>query len=280
MKKIKVTKRVRVKVPWYERPPLLIGAIAIVLAVAGLLMAHLNRGTGSPGVLGSSGGSDTTQAHPAQAVAVEQDTVLGAHVLSLGEPFEAPDPGDLLPPIAAETLGDAADVRALLREVRHVSLGEVGPGGAGFLEAGELVAASAAGRLIPEAWGDLPLGVEHRPWTDYELHRGEGGQIYLLAFVSVEVAEALGLLAPGLDLPPPEPQPEIPWWQFWKKAPEPEELVLYQGSEILLYPDLNPVATCAVALPVEHVALDGVRRVRAGLSHPVDAIEATLTLGE
>jgi len=279
VKKIKVTKRVRAKVPWYERPPLLFGAISVALVGAGLLMAHLNRGSGGPDVLGGPGGSDTTRVENAQPQVEEEDTGIGEHVFQLGERFETPRPGDLLPPMAAETLGEAAEVRARLREARQATLGGPGPGAAGFLEAGELVAAAGAGRLHPEAWEELGLSRDHRPWSDYELHWGRGGQIYLVAFVAADVAEALGLRAPDLALPPPVPGSEVPWWQFWKKAAEPEQLVLYQGSAILLYPDLNPLATCAVALPVQRVSLEAVRQVRTGLSRPVSVIEATLTAG-
>ncbi|MCK4305795.1 MAG: hypothetical protein KAY24_16275, partial [Candidatus Eisenbacteria sp.] len=116
MKKIKVTRRVITKPPWYERPPLLFGAIAGLLIISGFVMAQLNsRSAQQPTVLGT-GGDDDSLSAPAESL----ETVghLPGHVLASDAPWPPAVSGECLPPVEVETLKGAVALRARLRHAR------------------------------------------------------------------------------------------------------------------------------------------------------------------
>ena len=280
MKKIKVTKRVHDKVPWYERPVLLFSAIAILLAGAGLLMAHLNRNVGSNSdpVLGTSNQADSTQVPQAGEVSGPGGWHLAApHVLDAGGAIPQAASGEVLPPIYAETLVEAAHVRENLRRARDLQPWSSGAEAAyGCLPADSLVAAATGEALGSEIGGELTPGSECRSCCDFEIQRDGEGKLYLMAFVGLETAEAFGKAGPRMDLAPEPEGPEPPRWQFWKKRAAPEEFELRHGSRIVLYPDLSPEGTCAVVLPLDRLQFSAGRRVREGLGRPVEVLEASL----
>ena len=125
-------------------------------------------------------------------------------------------------------------------------------------------------------WARLELGTEHVPWRDFEVQRVAPGEIYLLAFVSEEAGRLFAALDPEPVFEPALPVEAHAWWQIWKKKPEPPPLELRQGVILTLHPDLNPEASCAVALPLARLEPVAVREVRAGLSHLVQTLEVRL----
>jgi len=290
LKKIKVTKRVRAKVPWYERPPLLFGAIAVLLAGAGLLMAHLNRGSNSPEVLGTGERTDGTSA-PAQGEPATDWHAEAPDVLAAGAELPPASPGKLLPPVRIETLGEAARVRERFRKARELERlafdGDPSGGAPGgrWLEtdqpvwtcvpADSLLSAFSPSASEAAARAALVPSAECRPCCDFEVHRDRDGGLYLLAFVDLETAEALGGLAPDLALPPAPPAEESAGWQFWKRRQNSDRGV-WQGGRILLHPDLDPEAVCAVVLPAERLAVTGFESARAGISPATRILEARL----
>ena len=278
MKKIKVTKRVRAKTPWYERPPILFAVLAVLLAGAGLLMAYLSRGTGSSSrILGGRSQVDSTQvAQQAPAAGSDDWREQARHVLATTDALPAASPGAVLPPMRAETFADAGHVRTLLRQARDLHPAQEGGAGAyGCVPAVVLAAAQQTGRLTDPAWAETSMGPECKSCCDFELQRDQDGQLYLLGFVDLETAEALGALGPALDLSAVPPAETRRWWQIWKKKP-PERIVLRRGSRILLYPDLVPEGVCAVALPLRRLDIGGVQRIREGVGRPVEYLEAHL----
>ena len=86
MKKIKVTRTVHRKVPWYEKPKILFLAIAGALMVAGVLMAQITGMLREKSYQGQEGSADSTLVTPQSIEAEEID------VYAL-----LPVPGDLLP---------------------------------------------------------------------------------------------------------------------------------------------------------------------------------------
>ncbi len=259
MKKVKVTKKTRVKTPWYERPPLLFGAIALVLLLGGILMAQLQSRSGDQTPLGA---VPDSLAEDASAAAGGPGTSGGGDakdqraefLLDLDDPLPDPATGGMLPPLVAVTLPDAATAREKLREARDLApveqTGSLDAGHYGFADLGAWPQEEAA---TPVAWPELEAAPEPG-YEGIELHRDAEGAFYVMGFVSEELAGALGEQAPSLDLAPMPEEARIPKWQFWRKAPEPERLVLYQGSTIRVYPDIQPEATCAIALPAERIA--------------------------
>ncbi|MFH1144751.1 MAG: hypothetical protein V1774_09435 [Candidatus Eisenbacteria bacterium] len=279
MKKIKVTKRVHAKVPWYEQPAILFSVIAVLLVGAGLLMAHLYRGTTEPDVIlgGRERVDSTLVSNTGPGAAGTAIAEPAPHVLMLGDPFLEPAPGAVLPPLRAETLIEAAHVRERLRQARQLerhpeSESELEPGEYGCVSGDALLA-----RLRGEsAGGRLELDSQCLSCCDFEVHCDRQGNTYLLAFIDLMTAEALAELGPGLDLAPAPQTPKSSFWQFWKKDRAPEGHALYHGSEILFYPDLNPEATSAVLLPFERIQATDLRRIRAGSGRPVEVLQARL----
>jgi len=264
LKKIKVTKRVSQKVPWYEKPPLLFGAIAAVLLVSGVIMGHLNSRTGRTG---GGGGADS--------LAIPDDDELGdrtTSVLGIEEALPAARSGACLPPIRTDTRREAATARRHLREARGLDAWA----GSGPLETGFAF-------LPAEAWleeGDVArssaLREEFRPWVDFEIHHDAGGNTYVLGFVPLDVAGGLGALGPDVPLTEAPPVERIPKWQFWRKAPPPDRAAMYHGTEIRLYPDLSVEATCLVAMPLSRIQPLRVTEVRSGVDRPIHTIEVAL----
>jgi hypothetical protein len=285
LKKIKVTKTVHKKVTLWERPIVMIALIALVLLIGGVMMAQFSgkareKGLESKefGVGGTSPATTATEtpagAAPAAAPAAPPAAApVLSHVLEIGAPLPAAGPGDLLPPLQVHTHPDAAHARASLRTALA---GEVASPAGGFVDAKDIVAMAARGTPGPEAWMSLAVKSEQRAWCDYEIQPGPQREVYLLAFVPAEVAEALGGLAPDLALTAPPPDATHPWWQIWKKNPEPAGVVLHQGTRLELYPDINPGADCLVALPVAHIVPRAARSVQTGLPAAVEVLEIEL----
>lgn len=266
MKKIKVTRATR-KVPWYEKPYLLFPAIGLALVGLGLLMAHLS-GLAREKTLEA----ETVHALPA----AQQAAQATPHVLEPGSPLPPAGPGELLPPLKAGTRAEAEAAREACRRARGIERAGQGPGGYGFVDAQRIAAAAAGlGAEPARVWSGLPLSPQQRTWCDYELQQSAGGETILVAFVPVELAEALGALAPALELPEPDPD-AAPGWQFWRKKDEGEAARLHRGSRIELYPDVNPGAECLVALPAERIVPRGARSAHTGLSTPVEVLEVEL----
>jgi hypothetical protein len=286
LKKIKVTRKAHQKAPWYEQPTLLFVAIGLTLVIGGVLMAHLNRGSSDPTtVLGTADGGDSVAVTP--ETALPEESVEAEHVLRFGSSLPTAESGQLLPPMSTETLTEAAEVRGLFRSARALQplgRGEGEPGSGktsvtalfGFAEAGSVAAATAPGTAEGDLWNRLAVSPEQRPWSDFEIQRDEAGCVYVVAFVSQAVAEEFGVLGASLPLPPAVEEKHPPKWQFWKKRQEPERLVLRQGTEIVLYPDVSPEATCAIVLPFERITPVQVRNVYSGLPRRTEVLDVTL----
>jgi hypothetical protein len=263
LKKIKVTRKDK-KLPWYERPVILFTAIGVVLAGLGLLMAYLN-GVASKKSLAA----DTVSA--ADTVQVP---MAAPHVLEPGAAVPAIGTGELLPPLRTTTHADAGQARVAYRTARGIERAGEGPATYGFIDVKLIAGLGEA--ASPESWDRLPVSTEQRTWCDFEVARAAQGEAYLHAFVALDVAEALGALAPQLALAPSDPAAPPPAWQIWKKRPARAGVALWQGARIDLYPDLNPGAECLVALPVARLIPRGSRSARTGLATPVEILEVEL----
>jgi hypothetical protein len=280
VRKLKVTKRVAAKVPWYEKPVLLFGAIAVILLGAGILMANVtSRSARAPAALGPGAGGGT--ASPATTPSGPQAEVVPPGTLL--NPTAALPPiasCQCAPPLAAETRQDAVAARTRLREARGLAprAPEDGPGVAVFsnVAVDELVAHASQTGSPAQLWDRLTFKSEADPYTDIELQRDAEGCVYVAGFVSRDIAEALGALGPDLVLGPAPLVEKPPIWQFWKKPPKPEKIVLYQGSVVAIYPDLSPEAECYVVLPLTRARPSGVRTPRAALERPLHVLEVTL----
>lgn len=266
--KPRVTRRIHVKKPWYERPGLLFGALVVALGIGGILIARLMSGGGGVTTLGGPPAPDDATAQapatpaPAPTAIVVEEDLTG--ILGAGEPLPAAEPGRVLPPIRIETTAEAAEARRALRQARAIEVPV-------FVEGAKLVEAAAGGPgPSPDA---LPLRAEQRAFCDFEVMRESDGTACLVGFVSVDVARALAALGPSLTYPAAGQEP--PGWQVWKKRGG-DRLVLRAGSEVTLFPDLGPAATCIVALPLRHLQPLRVQRVQTGLAQPAEVLEAAL----
>lgn len=273
LKKVKVTKRAAKKAPWYERPPILFGVIAGVLLVGGILMAQLQSHNAGQTALGSA--ADSTAAAADSAARVSQADSMLASLVRASERIPPTGAGECITPVFAETRPEASEARTKLREARALTpvetAGSLPPGSFGFAEIGDL----QSGPEMPLSWA----GAEVSPQSSshvLEIHHDGDGHIYLMGFVSVEVAAALSERGGALTLPAPPDGTDIPKWQFWRKRPQQERLTLYSGSEITVYPDVLPEATCAVALPSEHVAASVPREIQIPGERPVQVLQVTL----
>jgi hypothetical protein len=272
--RIRVTRRTHIKKPWYERPALLFIALALALGLGGVLMAHLFN-TRRTAVLGGGGGlagTDSAGVSTASAPAPTEPTDLPG-VLTPGATMPSARPGMVYPPMLVGTLGEDAAARGVLRKVRYLGPVGSGEGAFAFVEGAKLIDAGATGTGI--RWDALPLRTEQRGFCDFEVHREAGGTVYLVGFVTGKVAQAIAALGPGLVLPAAGGE-AIPKWQFWRGRGAADEVALRQGSEIAVFPDLGPEATCIVALPMERLRPLRVRRVEMGLPKPAEVIEVAL----
>ncbi len=274
VRKVKVTKKVAAKVPWYERPPLLFGAIAAVLLVSGILMAHLTSRTTSStqSVLGGDAGGDSL-------APVVADTAAREHLLTVKDDIPAVGTGELLPPLMVETLQDAATARHLTRDVRGLESFADAAGATGvfgFVAADNLLDAFQEHGEAAGFWDRLPLHAQFDPDRDIEVHRDDLGAIYLAGFVAEEVGEALGTLGPTLPLPPAPEVETPPAWQFWKKRSPPETTTLYEGKVVSLHTVLNPEAKCFVVLPLQRARPEAVRTIRAAMEKPRQVLQVAL----
>ncbi len=277
MKKVKVTKKTRTTTPWYERPPLLFGAIAVVLLVGGILMAQLQSRGADQTPLGATPDSLlAAQAAAAADAALEQDDG-SACILDLDSPLPEVSAGQLLPPLSAETIPDAARAREILRGARGLTAVEAADlpvkldeGTFGFV-ALELLSTDDSS----PAWGELPAQAASLR-EGLELHRDARGGMYLVGFVGRRIANLLGERGPDLSFEPMPEEAQPPWWQFWKKAPPADPPVLYAGSKITIYPDIQPEATCALVLPAQHVAVCEVKERGIPGARPIKIVEVTL----
>ncbi len=277
VRKIKVTKKVVAKTPWYEKPPLLFGAIAGLLLVSGVVMAHLNARSGSGGLFGSVAPDSVATAADSAAVPAP---AMPTHILTADAVLPSARPGGCLPPLRVETLREAVATRAKLRSARELRpLAEASPGTGGmyaFTRGADLLTSLSAEAGRANLWTRLSLTSEFDPAEQFELQRDEQDHLYIVSLVSLEVGEALGELGAQLQLAEPPPVAAPPKWQFWRKAPVPEKLSLYRGSEITLYPNLSPEATCIVVLPLERIQPLAVEELRLGHGRPVHALQVAL----
>jgi len=266
--KPRVTRRVHVKKPWYERPWLLFGALVIALGIGGFAISRLMSGGRGVATIGGPAATDATTEAPATsapAVPAPSPTEDLTGILHAGDPLPAAEPGMVLPPIRVETTAEAAEARRALRQ----ALAGATPA---FVEGAKLVGASAGGAT--PTWDALPRRNEQRAFCDFEVSRAADGSACLIGFVSVDVARALAALGPSFTYPPAGQEP--PGWQIWKKRGDGERIVLRAGSPVTLFPDLSPAATCIAELPLQHLQLLRVRRTETGLAQPAEALEATL----
>jgi len=260
--KPRVTRRTHVKKPWYERPVLLFVVLAVVLIVAGIFISRFFMGRRQASIaLGAEADSAAARAAAGTAEPVAVDLT---GLIAVGAALPAAAPGAILPPIYAATLPEGAEARRELRSAREAE------GGYAFVEGARLIEAATTG--MP-AWEALPLRDSQRAFCDFEVQRETGGAGYLIGFVDLDAAKALASLGPSLALPPAAPA--APSWQVWKKKGA-GRLELRVGSEILLYPDVAPEASCAIGLPLERVRPLRLRRVEGGLANPVEALEVAL----
>jgi hypothetical protein len=281
VRKLKVTKRVADKVPWYERPVLLFSAIGVLLLGAGILMANVtSRNARVPQALGPSSGG-ATSATPAPGQVDGQAGVVASRILL--PPTAALPPltsGQCAPPLAAETRQEAVTARTRLREARGLAqlTPQAVPGTAAFGDAAvdELVTQAAQAGSPAQIWERLTFKADADRFTDIEVQRDAEGCVYVAGFVARDVGEALGALGPDLELGPAPVVAKPPAWQFWRKSPKPEKLELYQGSVVAIYPDLSPEAECFVVLPLTRARPSGVRTARAALERPLHVLEVTL----
>jgi len=280
VKKLKVTKRVEVKPPWYERPPLLFGAIAIVLLASGILMANVTSRTTKRSTQALGQGTDTPTATTQTPGAAPAGSAATGHVLDPAAPLPPLAAGECGPPLAAETRQAAVVVRTRLREARALGALTVEGGREGAIFAHvaveNLVAQATQARDAAQLWDRLELHPGFDPLTDIELQRDGEGRLYVAGFVSRQVGDALGALGPGLPLTPAPPVRKPPAWQFWKKPAPAGAFELHQGSVVTVYPDLNPEAACFVVLPLERARPTTMRTVRAALERPQHVLEVTL----
>ena len=142
MKKIKVTRTVHKKVPWYEKPSLLFAVIGGCLLVMGILLARV---TGRAG-------ENTLRSGIVIAEAAAPAPGMG-HVVDLGAALPATEPGGLLPPIRVRTRSDAQQARALLRTARKGSEPDAGSGEHGSVDGRRLVNLAKQGALSAQACG-------------------------------------------------------------------------------------------------------------------------------
>jgi len=284
LKKIKVTKQVRKKVPWYEKPTHLFLAIIGLLVVAGVLMARCSGEARKRALEAQVVAADTTAA---QRDSLEE-VMAFEHLLRPGDPLPAAQPGTLLPPIRVETRPEAEAARAALRRARGLrgpaeagEAAQTAPGAEragryGFVDEALILERSDGERFPGDRATPLPLSDEQRPWGDFELHVTTAGERYLIAFVAPRVAEALASYGPRLELPAREEAAEPPWWQFWKSRDTEGALALYPGARIELYPSVAAGADCIVALPVARIVPLERREVRAGLAAPLEVMVVEL----
>ncbi len=288
VRKLKVTKRVAAKPPWYERPPLLFGAIGAVLLVSGILMANLTSRTArNAGALGQA--THTPAATPGAeaspgATQTPASTPPGStdpgHLLDPSAPLPPIAAGECGPPLAADTRHTAALARTRMREARSLGALTADGGREGALFAHvaveNLVTRATQGASPAQLWESLELHPGFDPLTDIELQRDAEGHLYVAGFVSRQVGDALGALGPGLPLTPAPPVTKAPAWQFWKRSGPAGAFELHQGSVISIYPDLNPEAECYVVLPLDRARPTAVRTVRAALERPQYVLEVAL----
>ena len=269
--KPRVTRRTHVKKPWYERPWLLFIALIIALGIGGILISRLMSGGQGVSTLGGPATTDATTETPVTPVPAAPAPTPGddlTGILSVGDPLPAAEPGMVLPPIRVETTAEAAGARRALRLARAGT-----PGAApAFVEGASLVQASAGGAA--PSWDALSLRDEQRAFCDFEVSRAADGSAHLISFVSIEVARALAALGPAFTYPAAGQEP--PGWQVWKKRGDGDRLVLRAGSEVTLFPDLSPEATCLVAIPLQHLQPLRIRRVQTGRTQPAEVLEVTL----
>ncbi len=291
VRKLKVTKRVAAAVPWYERPVLLFAVIGVALLGAGILMANItSRNARVPVALGPATGDAApgAEAQPGQTDAqsagqseLKAEVVAPGPLLSPTAALPAIAPGQVAPPLAAETRQDAATARVRLREARGMAPAASQAEGAaavfGDVAVDELVdKTSQAGGDAARLWELLTFVTDVDRYTDIEVQRDAEGCVYVAGFVARDVAERLGALGPDMELGPAPVVVRPPAWQFWKKPPRPERLELYQGSVVAVYPDLSPEAECFVVLPLTRARPSGVRMPRAALERPLHVLEVTL----
>lgn len=259
MSKLKVKRKVTPKVPWYEKPPLLFGAIAALLIISGFGMAQINsRVSEAP-----EEGSDVDSVAIAMGDTVNTRWQATAGLLAADADLPTPGAGQMLPPILIETLRDAAFVRGRLRDVRG--------GEFAFARARDWLA------LAGEAsWDALEMKADFVPQSDLEFHRDLSGEVYVAAFVKRGVAEAMSALGPRLVLTDAPVETGPPAWQFWRRRAEPEKLTLYRESVIELFPELSPEATCLVVLPIARLSPREVREVRLSRGLPIEVLAVAL----
>jgi len=183
--KPRVTRRVHVKKPWYERPSLLFAALIVALGIGGILVARLmSGGRGIQTLGGPSAPSATTEAPatpaPESPAPAETEDLTG--ILGVGDPVPPAEPGTVLPPIRVETVAEAAAARRALRQALAGST-------SAFVEGARLVEASAGGAT--PTWDALPRRSQQRAFCDFEVSRAADGSTSLIGFVSVEAARAL-----------------------------------------------------------------------------------------
>lgn len=259
MSTLKVKRKVTPKVPWYEKPPLLFGAIAGLLVVSGFVMAQINsRVSQTPAEV-----ADVDSVAAAVGDSISARWQLTAGLLGADEPLPQPAPGEILPPVLVETLRDAVLVREKLRAAHG--------GEFAFAPVSNWLAlGSAAG------WDALDRTTDFEPKRDFEFHRVPSGEVYVTAFVRRTVAEALSALGPQLTLGDEPTESRPPAWQFWKRGDEEGELKLYRDSVIELFPDLHPEATCLIALPIARLSPREIREIRIGRGLPSEVLAVAL----
>jgi len=273
LKKVKVTKRAVKKAPWYERPPILFGVIAAVLLVGGILMAQLQSRQAGQTALGSAADSTAAAADSIKAMSTRE--AMFASLARANDPISPPGAGVCITPIFAETRPEASAARTRLRAARALTpvetTGSLPPGQFGFAQIGDL----QSGPEAPISWTEVGVSPEGSNRT-LEVHHDGDGHVYLMGFVSVDVGAALAARGNALTLPAPPEGANIPKWQFWRKRPEEETLTLYTGSEITIYPDVLPEATCAVAVPSERISISRPQEIQIPGDRPVHALQVTL----
>jgi hypothetical protein len=264
MAKIKVTRRTHIRKPWYERPAVLFAALAVALILGGLLLARLFSARQPEAFAPTLGGTPTPAAQEtAPSPATPPSDELGG-VLPAGSPLPASTPGAVLPPVRVLTHAEAAAARRALRQASSASP----ESGARFVEGAKLAG------LASLTWDALPLREEGRAFCDFEVLREAGGSGTLVGFVTLDEGKALADLGPSFALPAEGDEP--PGWQIWRRRDTSGRVRLHAGSRITFYPDLDPVATCIVALPLERLRPLRMRRADVGLAQPVEALEIEL----
>jgi hypothetical protein len=279
VKKIKVTKQVAAKVPWYEKPPILFTVIAGVLLVAGVLMGKFTTRAPDTSMLGAGAADSTlTVAAATAAEKAKLDSEFNT-LISIVVDQEFP-PADCLRlsdlgPIRVSTLNDAAWLRESIRS--HLGLPPIGQAaqsiGYGFVAVSSFAAAADAPEGERVDWASTPTDNDFDCYGDFEVYRTAAGESYLLGFVSKEAAVAINRTDQLTNLNPVPETPEIPAWKFWRKPPPPDPLNMYPGAEFLIYPDLRPDAPAAFLIHTHTLEYGEMVTVRDGVSHPVQALQ-------